>query len=93
MDAALGLKRARNLQDFAALDVSSISAPLWMAPSDAGYSYSSPSPHIASNVVHSVTGLDLQDWIQAKLAAPMGFGEWDYCRRMSDGSGRRALDA
>ena len=45
----------------------------------AGYSYSSPEPHIASMVLRRVTGLELDKYIDARLARPMGWGAWGYC--------------
>ena len=60
------------------LDMSSIRVPLWTAPG-AGYSYASPSPHIASIVLRHVTGMELQDYIRERLAKPMGWGAWGYC--------------
>ncbi|HEV2472380.1 MAG TPA: serine hydrolase [Chthonomonadales bacterium] len=65
-------------QDIRNLDQSSLRTPLWIAPG-AGYSYSSPSPHIASMVLRRVTGMELQDYIEARLAKPMGWGSWAYC--------------
>ncbi len=65
----------QNIRD---LDMSSLRVPLWTDPG-AGYSYSSPSPHIASIVLRHVTGMDLQDYIQERLAKPMGWGAWGYC--------------
>jgi len=65
----------QNIRD---LDMSSIRVPLWTAPG-AGYSYSSPAPHIASIVLRHVTGMELADYINVKLAKPMGWGPWGYC--------------
>lgn len=65
----------QNIRD---LDMSSIRAPLWTEPG-AGYSYSSPEPHIASIVLRHVTGMELQDYINERLAKPMGWGTWGYC--------------
>jgi CubicO group peptidase (beta-lactamase class C family) len=65
----------QNIRD---LDLSSIRAPLWAEPG-AGYSYSSPSPHVASIVLRHVTGMELQDYINERLAKPMGWGAWGYC--------------
>jgi CubicO group peptidase (beta-lactamase class C family) len=65
----------QNIRD---LDMSSIRCPLWTDPG-AGYSYSSPSPHIASIVLRHVTGMELQDYIRQRLAKPMGWGAWGYC--------------
>jgi CubicO group peptidase (beta-lactamase class C family) len=65
----------QNIRD---LDQSSIRTVLWTEPGG-GYSYSSPSPHIASIVLRHVTGMELQDYIEEKLARPMGWGPWAYC--------------
>jgi CubicO group peptidase (beta-lactamase class C family) len=45
----------------------------------AGYSYSSPEPHIASMVLRRITGMELDKYIDERLAKPMGWGEWGYC--------------
>jgi CubicO group peptidase (beta-lactamase class C family) len=65
----------QNIHD---LDMSSIRVPLWTDPG-AGYSYASPSPHIASIVLRHVTGIELQDYIRQRLAKPLGWGAWGYC--------------
>ena len=65
-------------QDIKDLDTSSIRTVLWTAPG-AGYSYSSPAPHIASIVLRHVTGMELKDYINERLAKPMGWGPWNYC--------------
>ncbi len=65
-------------QDLHDLDGSSIKTPLWIQPGG-GYSYSSPAPHIASIVLRHVTGMELQAYIDARLAKPMGWGAWGYC--------------
>lgn len=65
----------QNIRD---LDRSSLQVPLW-TNAGAGYSYSSPAPHIASIVLRHVTGRELQDYIDERLAKPMGWGPWGYC--------------
>ena len=60
-------------QDIRDLDRSSIRTVLW-TNAGAGYSYSSPAPHVASIVLRHVTGMELQDYIDARLARPMGWG-------------------
>ena len=86
----------QNIKD---LDKSSLNVPLWIDPG-AGYSYSSPSPHIASIVLRHVTGMDLKDYIHERLAKPQGWGAWDYCLHRGDfvmphanGAGSTALHA
>src|ERR1700689_4133079 len=58
-------------------DMGALQTPLWTKPG-AGYSYASSSPHIASIVLRNLTGMELQQYIQEKLAGPMGFGSWGY---------------
>ncbi|MDB6054113.1 MAG: serine hydrolase [Verrucomicrobiales bacterium] len=65
-------------QDIRDLDGSSLRTVLW-TNAGAGYSYSSPAPHIASMVLRKVTGMELKDYINERLAKPMGWGPWDYC--------------
>lgn len=86
----------QNIRD---LDQSSLKVPLWCAPGE-GYSYSSPSPHIASIVLRHVTGMELKDYIHERLAKPQGWGAWDYCLHRGDfvmphanGAGSTALHA
>jgi len=86
-------------QDIRNLDESSLRVPLWCEPG-AGYSYSSPSPHLASIVLRNVTGMELKDFIHERLAKPQGWGEWDYCLHRGDfvmphanGAGSTALHA
>jgi len=59
-------------QDQAALQV-----PLWCNPGE-GYSYSSQSPHVASIVLRHLVGMEMQQYIDQKLAKPMGWGQWGY---------------
>ena len=86
-------------QDIRDLDNSSLSVPLWCDPG-AGYSYSSPSPHIASIVLRNVSGMELKDFISERLAKPQGWGAWNYCLQRGDflmphanGAGSTALHA
>jgi CubicO group peptidase (beta-lactamase class C family) len=65
----------QNIRD---LDQSSLHCAMW-TNAGAGYSYSSPEPHIASMVLRRVTGMELQDYIDERLARPMGWGAWGYC--------------
>jgi len=70
-------------QDIRNLDQSSLKTPLWIEPGG-GYSYSSPAPHIASIVLRHVTGMELKDYIDTRLAKPMGWGPWNYCLQRGD---------
>ncbi|MDQ2712219.1 MAG: beta-lactamase family protein [Acidobacteriota bacterium] len=58
-------------------DPNALRIPLWTNPGG-GYSYSSASPHVASIVLRHLTGMELQEYIELKLAKPMGFGSWGY---------------
>ena len=58
-------------------DTSALRTPMWTKPGG-GYSYASASPHIASIVLRHLTGMEMQQYIEEKLARPMGFGPWGY---------------
>jgi CubicO group peptidase (beta-lactamase class C family) len=58
-------------------DENALHTPLWCDPGD-GYSYASNSPHVASIVLRHVTGMEMQQYIDQKLAKPMGWGTWGY---------------
>ena len=58
-------------------DMNAIRTPLWIAPGG-GYSYASTSPHVASIVLRHAMGVELKDYLDAKLAKPMGWGAWGY---------------
>jgi CubicO group peptidase (beta-lactamase class C family) len=77
MGKAFALKAVpgQNIHD---LDQSSLRCAMW-TNAGAGYSYSSPEPHIASIVLRHVAGMELQDYINERLAKPMGWGAWGYC--------------
>ncbi|MGV3659905.1 MAG: serine hydrolase domain-containing protein [Prosthecobacter sp.] len=86
-------------QDVREIDESSLRVPLWCDPGE-GYSYSSPSPHIASIVLRNVSGMELKDYINERLARPQGWGDWNYCLYRGDvvmqhanGAGSTALHA
>jgi CubicO group peptidase (beta-lactamase class C family) len=65
-------------QDIHELDASSLRGAMW-TNAGAGYSYSSPEPHVASMVLRRITRMDLRQYIDERLAKPMGWGAWDYC--------------
>jgi CubicO group peptidase (beta-lactamase class C family) len=58
-------------------DLSALQTPLWTKPGG-GYSYASQSPHVASIVLRHLTGMEMQEYIDQKLAKPMGWGPWGY---------------
>ncbi len=58
-------------------DQSALRTALWCNPGE-GYMYSSQSPHVASIVLRHIVGMEMQNYIDEKLAKPMGFGRWGY---------------
>jgi CubicO group peptidase (beta-lactamase class C family) len=50
---------------------------MWTTPGE-GYSYSSSSTHLASMVLRRLAGMEMQQYIEEKLAKPMGWGPWNY---------------
>jgi CubicO group peptidase (beta-lactamase class C family) len=89
----------RYQQERASMDMMAIRTPLWCKPGE-GYSYSSPSPHIASIVLRKLTGMELEDYLRVKLGTPMQWESWTYCmyrngRRLehTPGAGSIALHA
>jgi CubicO group peptidase (beta-lactamase class C family) len=58
-------------------DQRALRAPLWCKPGQ-GYSYSGPSIHTASIVLRHLTGMEMQAYLDQKLAQPMQWGRWGY---------------
>jgi len=58
-------------------DTAALRTAMWTKPGE-GYSYASGSPHVASIVLRHLTGMEMQQYIDEKLAKPMGFGSWGY---------------
>jgi CubicO group peptidase (beta-lactamase class C family) len=58
-------------------DAAALRTPMWCNPGD-GYSYASASPHVASIVLRHLVGMEMQQYIDEKLAKPMGWGQWGY---------------
>lgn len=67
------------------LDENALRAPMWTTPGG-GYSYSSQSTHLASMVVRRLTGMELQQYLDIKLAKPMGWGKWGYALHRNGGT-------
>ncbi len=59
------------------LDGNAVRVPMWTQPGE-GYSYSSSSTHLASMVLRRLAGMELQQYLDVKLAKPMGWGPWGY---------------
>ena len=66
-------------------DLDALRTPLWTKPGD-GYSYASNSPHVASIVLRHIVGMELQEYLDARLAKPMGWGQWGYGVHRADGT-------
>ena len=64
-------------------DLSALRTPLWTKPGG-GYSYASSSPHVASLVLRNLTGMELHDYLGAKVGQPLGWGPWAWARRRGD---------
>ena len=64
-------------------DMTALRTPLWTKPGG-GYAYASTSPHIASIVLRHLTGMEMQQYIDEKLAKPMGWGRWGYALHRGD---------
>lgn len=58
-------------------DMDALRTPLWTNPGG-GYSYASASPHVATIVLRHAVGMEMQDYLNEKLAKPMGWGRWGY---------------
>ena len=63
-------------------DQSALRTPMWTSPGG-GYSYSSQGVHVASIVVRHIAGMEMQAYIDRKLAKPMQFGGWGYAKEMA----------
>lgn len=61
-------------------DLAALRTPLWTKPGE-GYSYASASPHVASIVLRHLTGMELHEYLDMKLAKPLGWGQWAWARR------------
>jgi CubicO group peptidase (beta-lactamase class C family) len=57
---------------------------MWTRPGQ-GYLYSRD-PHVASIVLRHAVGMELQAYIEQKLATPMGWGRWGYATHLASGT-------
>ncbi|HEY9431425.1 MAG TPA: serine hydrolase [Blastocatellia bacterium] len=64
-------------------DLQALRTPLWTKPGE-GYSYASTSPHIASIVLRNLTGMELHQYIDLRLAKPLGWGQWAWSMRRGE---------
>ena len=66
-------------------DLGALREAMWTGPGE-GYSYSSRSAHVASMVLRRLTGMEMQEYIDQRLAKPMEWGSWGYATRRGDRS-------
>src|SRR4051794_39365417 len=66
-------------------DQGALRTPMWTEPGG-GYFYSSQGVHVASIALRRLTGMEMQRYIDGKLAKPMQFGGWGYGMERSDGT-------
>lgn len=64
-------------------DGSALHGKMWALPGE-GYLYSRD-PHIASIVLRGVVRMELQQYLDQKLASPMGWGRWGYATHRPGG--------
>ena len=65
-------------------DGSALHGKMWTSPGE-GYLYTRD-PHIASIVLRRVVGMELQQYLDQKLAQPMGWGRWGYATHRPGGN-------
>jgi CubicO group peptidase (beta-lactamase class C family) len=75
------IQRDRSLSQ----DMEALRTPMWTTPGG-GYSYASNSPHVASIVLRHLVGMEMQKYLDEKLAKPMGWGKWGYGMKMGENS-------
>ena len=64
-------------------DLAALRTPLWIKPGG-GYSYASNSPHVASIVLRNLVGMELHDYLDARLGKVLGWGPWAWARRRGE---------
>jgi len=65
-------------------DAHALRTAMWTNPGG-GYCYSSEGVHVASIVLRRLAGMEMEQYIRRKLAAPMQFGGWGYAMQRADG--------
>ena len=68
----------------ASSDENALRFPLWTDPG-AGWRYSTLATHLAGMMVRKLTGMELEEYVNERLAKPMGWGRWGYVKHLSDG--------
>ena len=67
----------------AMVDATALSTPLWTKPGE-GYCYATVSPHILSIILRRLTGMELQSYLEEKLARPLSWGRWGFAYRRAE---------
>ena len=62
---------------FATIDENALKAPMWCEPGG-GYSYATASPHLVSIVLRRIAGMEMQQYIDQRIAKPLEWGLWGY---------------
>ena len=65
-------------------DGSALHGKMWTSPGE-GYLYGRD-PHIASIVLRGIVGMELQEFLNEKLAKPMEWGRWGYATHRPAGN-------
>lgn len=61
----------------AQVDATAFATPLWTKPGE-GYCYATVSPHIISIILRRLAGMELQSFLDRRMAQPLGWGRWGY---------------
>jgi CubicO group peptidase (beta-lactamase class C family) len=59
----------------AMFDANAFGERLWCKPGE-GYSYATTAPHIVSIIVRQLTGVEMQQYLDERVAKPLGWGRW-----------------
>jgi CubicO group peptidase (beta-lactamase class C family) len=61
----------------AMVDANAFSSDLWCKPGE-GYCYATVSPHIVSAIIRHVSGMEMQEYLQTRVAEPLGWERWGF---------------
>ena len=67
----------------AMVDHTALTTPLWTKPGG-GYCYATAAPHIVSIILRRLTGIELQSYLEEKVARPLGWGRWGFAYRRAE---------
>jgi len=72
-----GLTASTDAMAFGQVDGKLNARTLWCEPGG-GYSYATASIHLGSVMLRHVAGCELKDYVEEKIARPLGWGRWDW---------------